>query len=212
VGPPLTGVHRCPRGGFAGGDLKNLVFHGDGLICPPEGYGEQIVELLTLRRPGAAFTSFLPGEENLTLDAALRGAAALIGKAPDFVLLGLGNADMLRGVAPAEALETLRALVQVLLLKTQARVSVATVCGAFLPPEARAGAAAFNAGLPSLSGDRVGLIDLDGPVNGFLDAHRRGGGEKRSLHAQPLRLTSMGRVFLSNTALGLISLEDLFPG
>ena len=189
------------------------MFYGDGLLCPPEGYGEGIVELLVLRHPDAAFRSFHHGEESLALDAALRGAASLIGKAPDFVFLGLGNVDMLRGVAPAEALASLRALIQVVLLKTQARVAVANVCGAFLPPEARAGAAGYNAGLmglPGESGDRVRVVNIDDPVNAFLEAHRRGGGEKRSLHVRPLCPTSMGRVFLSNTVFGLLSLEDIF--
>lgn len=186
------------------------MFFGDGLLCPSEGYGEPIVELLTLRRPGAAFKSYHPGEESLTLEAALRGAPAIIGKAPDFVLLGLGNADMARGVDPAAALEPLEALVQLLLLKTQARVAVANVCTAFQTAEARPAAAAFNAGLATLAGDRVERIDLDGPVNAFLEVHRRAAGEKRALHVGPLRLTSMGRVFLSHTVSARLALEELF--
>jgi hypothetical protein len=191
--------------------LKNLVFYGDGLLCPPEGYGEQIIELLVMRRPAAGFKSFHPGEETLTLETALRGAPSLIGKAPDFVYIGLGSADMLRGVEPAAAIENLRALIQLLMLKTQARVALAKVCAAFLPPEARVSAAAFNAGLDDLATDRVGIVNLDNPVSGFLEAHRRGGGGKHSLHLTPLRLTSMGRVFLSNTASRLLALEDFFP-
>jgi hypothetical protein len=187
------------------------VFYGDGLSCPPEGYAEHIVELLVLRRPEVAIKSFYPGEENLTLEAALRGAPALIGKAPDFVYLAVGAADLLRGTEPESALENLAALLQVLLLKTQARVVVANVCTAFLPQELRASAVAFNEGLNALCGERVIVADLDLPVTTFLEAHRRGGGEKRALHAQPLRLTSMGRVFLSNTAFTLLDLENLFP-
>jgi hypothetical protein len=190
------------------------VFFGDGLMCPPDGYGEQIVERLVMSRPDAVFKSFHPGEEALTLEAALRGAPALIGKAPDFVLLGLGNADMIRGISPDEALGNLRALIQVLLLKTQARVVVANVCGAFLAPDARAITAEYNAELALMAveheGERVDVLDLDGPVNRFLEAHRRGAGEKRSLHAGPLRLTSMGRVFLSGTAFDQLKLEDFF--
>jgi hypothetical protein len=203
--------------GAQGGGLKNLVFYGDGLLCPSEGYGEAIVELLVMRRPDATFKSFHPGDENLTLEGASHGAAALIGKAPDFVMLGLGNADMLRGTDPAAPLGHLRALLQVLALKTQARIVVANVCTAFLPQEARGIASEYNADLAALAasagewGDRVRVLDLDGPVHGFLDAHRRGGGEKRSLHVQPLRLTSMGRLFLSATAYGSLALEDFFP-
>lgn len=181
------------------------------MLCPPDGYGEHIVERLVLARPDATFASFHPGEEQLTLEAALRGAPALIGKAPDFIYLAIGGADLLRGGNAAEALENMRALAQVLLLKTHARIAVANLCTAFFPQEARAAAAAFNAGLAALSGERVLVVDLDEPVRAFLDAHRRGGGEKRSLHTRPLHLTSMGRLFLSHTAFALLDLESLIP-
>lgn len=194
--------------------MKNLVFYGDGLLCPPEGYGEAVIELLVTRRPGALFKSFHSGEEQLALEGALRGAPALIGKAPDIVVVGLGAVDLLQGADPDLACERLGALVNLLLLKTQARVALTTVCSSFLPAEARPAAAGFNAGLRGLAasaGDRVVVLDVDAAVAGFLDAHRRGGGEKRSLHAQPLRLTSTGRVFLSNTVYALLDLDAHFP-
>jgi hypothetical protein len=192
--------------------MKNLVFYGDGLLCPPDGYGEAIIELLVTNRPRAVFKSFHSGEENLSLEAALRGAPALIGKAPDLVVLGLGTVDVLHAVSTAESLERLAALIQLLVLKTQARVAVATVCGAFLPLEARPAAHEFNRGLAQLAENRVEIIDLDSAVAAFLEDHRQGAGEKRSLHAHALKLTSTGRVFLSNTAYRLLSLEDVFSG
>src|SRR5690606_8846591 len=103
-------------------------FCGDGLLCPPEGYGEAVVELLVTRRPGAAFKSYHVGEEQLTAVAALPVAPALIGKAPDLVVIGLGTADMAQELAPEASLEKLGALLQVLLLKTQTRVALTTVC------------------------------------------------------------------------------------
>lgn len=192
----------------------NLVFYGDGLLCPPEGYGEAVVELLVTRRPSAVFKSFHSGEEQLALEAALRGAPALIGKAPDLVVVGLGATDILQGADPDGSCEHLGALVNLLLLKTQARVALATVCASFLASEERPAAARFNAGLRGLAasaGDRVVILDVDTAVARFLDAHRRGSGEKRSLHAQPLRLTSTGRVFLSNTVYDLLDLDAYFP-
>ena len=189
------------------------MFYGDGLLCPPDGYGEGIVELLVMRRPDAAVKSFHPGEESLTLEAALRGAPSLIGKAPDLAYIALGAADALRGTDPDEALSSLRALLQVLRLKTTAHLAVANVCTAFLPSEARPAAAVFNAGLAALAAGgedatRLTLVDLDGPVTAFLEAHRRGPGEKRSLHAQPLRLTSMGRLLLARAAFERLGLEE----
>lgn len=189
--------------------MKKLVFHGDGLLCPPDGYGEAMVELLVLERPEAAIRSYHPGEEKLRVEEALRAAPALIGKAPDFIHLGVGSVDLLEGVAPETALEALKALVQLLVLKTQAVVSVATLIPAFLPPEARPAAEAFNAGLAALAAERVRVTDLDTPVRAFLDAHRRAAGEKRSLHAQPLKPTSMGRAFLARAAYVRSGLETL---
>jgi hypothetical protein len=194
--------------------LKNLVFFGDGLLCPPEGYGEAVVELFVTRHPGAAFKSFHLGEERLSLEAALGLVPALIGKAPELTVIGLGAADMNEGHAPEPSLEKLAALVQVLLSKTQTRVAVTTVCAAFLSPVARVAAAEFNAGVRMLpgtfpGGERVSVLDLDAAVDAFLDAHRRGVGEKRSLHASALRPTSMGRVFLSNTVYALLGGDSL---
>lgn len=195
--------------------LKNLVFFGDGLLCPPEGYGEAVVELLITRHPDVAFKSFHLGEERLTLEAAQGVAPALIGKAPDLAVIGLGAADMDEARPPEASLEKLAALVQLLLSKTQTRVAVATVCAAFLPSAARATAAEFNAGVRMLpgtfpGGDRVRVLDLDAAVDGFLEAHRRGAGEKRSLHVSALRPTSMGRVFLSNTVYALLGADSLW--
>jgi hypothetical protein len=165
-----------------------------------------------MRRPEAAFTASLPGEEGLTFEGATRDIPLLVGKAPDFVYLGLGTSDMLRGTDPADAFAALDALVQVLLQKTRARIAVANLCEAFLPPDARAAAVEFNFALPGLFTDRVQITDLNAPVNVFFDRHRRGSGEKRSLYeGSPPRLTSMGRVFLSHAAYGQLGLEDLFP-
>ena len=203
--------------GFAGECVKNLVFCGDGVLCPQDGYGDLLVELLTLRRPAASFHSFVRGEAELTTEGALRDAPALIGKAPDFVLLGVGHADILRGDEPALALARLRDLVQLLLIKTHADVAVASLCTAFLPAEAREAATAFNADLPDLvdrtstAGARVRVADLDAPVRAFLEAHRRGGGEKRALHVQSLRPTSMGRLLLAHAAWDALGLESFFP-
>ena len=197
--------------------MKKLVLYGDGFLCPPGGYGESLIDLLVMRRPEAAFTASLPGEEGLTLETALhRDVPLLVGKAPDFMHVCLGTVDMLRGVDPAEAFASLESLVQVLLQKTLARLAVATLCEAFLPPDARPAAVEFNLALPALLGDRLEIIDLNSPVNLFFERHRRGTGEKRSLYegardGAPPRLTSMGRVFLSHAAYGQLALEGLFP-
>jgi hypothetical protein len=191
--------------------VKNLVFCGDGVLCAPEGYGDTLVELLTLRRPAASFRSSVRGTAEFTTEDALRDAPALIGKAPDFVLLGVGHADALRGEDPARALARLRDLVQLLLLKTQADVAVAALCASFLPTESRAAADSFNAGLAELVGPRVRVVDLNTPVQGFLEAHRKGNGEKRALHVQALKPTSMGRFLLAQAAWDALDFETIFP-
>ncbi len=173
------------------------------MLCPPEGYGEQLVDLLVLRHPAAAFQSFHPGEESLTLEAAFKGAPLhILGKAPDFVYLALGNADLLESDDPKSMIRSLDALLQLVQQKTKARIAFASVCEAFLPEASqRENAAVYNAGLPALAGDRVSFLDLNTLVNGFLEKHRQGPGEKRALHQAPLQLTSMGRVFLSHAAM-----------
>jgi len=182
--------------------MKNLVFYGDGLLCPPEGYSEQVVDRLVLRHPEAAFQSYHPGEQNLTLEAALKGAPFhVIGKAPDVVFLGIGNADLLHSAEPAAMHAGLEALLQLIQQKTRAHLAFTSVCEAFLPEESqREKARVYNAGLSALAGERAILLDLNGHVNAFLERHRQGAGEKRALHVLPLQLTSMGRIFLSHMA------------
>jgi len=185
--------------------MKNLVFYGDGLLCPPEGYSEQLMDGLVLRHPEAALQSFHPGEQHLTLEAAFKGAPFhVIGKAPDFVFLGLGTADLLQSAEPSGMRANLEALLQLIQHKTRAHLAFTSVCEAFLPEESqREKARAYNAGLSALAGngERVSFLDLNSHANAFLEKHRRGAGEKRALHVLPLQLTSMGRVFLSHTAL-----------
>jgi hypothetical protein len=171
-----------------------------------------LIDLLVMRRPEAAFTASLPGEDGLSLESAARDLPLLIGKAPDFVYLGLGTVDILRGADPAEAFTTLDSFVQLLLLKTRARLAIANLCEGFLPADARPAALEFNRALPSLASDRVQITDLNSPVQVFFERHRRGSGEKRSLYeGSPPRLTSMGRVFLSHAAYGQLGLEEFFP-
>jgi hypothetical protein len=57
----------------------------------------------------------------------------------------------------------------------------------------------------------VRVVDLDAPVRAILDAHRRGGGEKRALHVQALRPTSMGRLLLAQAAWDALDFESIFP-
>ena len=183
--------------------MKNLVFYGDGLLCPPDGYGEAIVDLLVARNPAIAIQSFNPGENGLTLEAALKSTPLhLLGKAPDWVYLGLGHPDLLQSRDPKSMRETLESLLQLILLKTRARIAVTSVLEDFLPEDSqREKARMFNASLSTLTGERVLFLDLNTNVHEFLEKHRQGPGEKRALHALPLQLTSLGRIFLSQLAL-----------
>jgi hypothetical protein len=193
--------------------VKKLVFYGDGLLWPPEGYGEQLVDLLVFERPAETFQSFHPGEESLSLEKALKGAPLhLIGKAPDFIYLSIGAADLLQGHSPDSSLAELDHLLRLLQQKTRAQIFFPSLCTPFFPEEIRAQALAFNAGLPDLVRKAgANFLDLDFPACAFLDRHRQGKGEKRALHQGPLRLTSMGRVFFSQTAFRLLPWQRIFP-
>ncbi len=180
-------------------------------MCPPAGYGEHVLDLLVLRHPGAALKAYHPGEERLTLEAALAGLAPVIGKAPDFLHLGFGHTDVLVGRSPGEVLQGFEVLLQTLLMKTQARITLANLCEAFLPEAMRVAARECNVALKALEGDRVQVLDLNLPVLQFLDRHRRGGGEKRSLHENALRLTSLGRTLLARTVFEQAEIAGMFP-
>jgi hypothetical protein len=104
------------------------VLYGDGLLAPSGGgYGEQLIDLLVMRRPDAAFTTSYTHEDHLEADAVARDLPVLIGKAPDFVYLALGTLDMLRGADPEAAFATLENLARVL-HRRRARGSPSPIC------------------------------------------------------------------------------------
>jgi lysophospholipase L1-like esterase len=170
------------------------------------------VDLLVLRHPGALFRSFHPGESTLTLEAALKSTPLhVLGKAPDWVYLGLGTADLLQPLQqPGAMLENLDSLIQLILQKTRAQLVFTPAFEAFFSDESqREKARAYNAGLPALARDRAYFLNLNAKVNAFLEKHRLGSGDKRALHELPLKLTSMGRVFLSHAAQESLPQENL---
>jgi len=106
--------------------------------------------------------------------------------------------------------ETLESLLQLILLKTRAQIAFTSVIEAFLPEESqREKAAVYNSSLSSMTGERLLFLDLNTSVQAFLEKHRQGIGEKRALHVLPLQLTSMGRVFLSHSALRNLPWDNL---
>ena len=169
------------------------------------------MDLLVFQKPEIAVQSFHPGEKSLTIETALKGAPFhVVGKAPDWVYLGLGLPDLLQSTDPKLMLENLESLLQLILQKTRAQIAFTSAYEAFLPEESqRENARIYNASLSSLKGERIFLLDLNTSVNEFLQKHRQGSGEKRALHLLPLQLTSMGRVFLSHTALKNLPWDNL---
>ena len=165
-----------------------------------------------MRKPNGAFQSFHLGEESLSLETAEKQAAFhVIGKAPDLIFLGMGHTDLLAGKSSDAMRIAFASLLDLLQAKTQAHIAFASICEAFFPEEnQRETARTFNTTLSAFAGPRTRFLDLNSPVNTFLDQHRQGKGEKRALHLSPTRLTSMGRVLLAEILFQQLGWSELF--
>ena len=193
--------------------MTNIVLYGDGLICPPQGFGESFADLLTLRCPSAAIQIFQTGGETLDLEAGLKGAAfQVIGKAPDLVFLSFGHSDLLKKTPAEKMAELMSDLLRLLIAKTRANIVFSTCFPNFLSEELRENGRAYNTALQPLTSERAIFLDLNSPILDFLVKHHQNSGEKRALHQNPQRLTSMGRILLAHTALeGLLSRNLIIP-
>ncbi len=191
--------------------MKKIVFYGDGILRPPSGYSEQLIDLLVFHHPLASFQSFHLGEECLTLDSALKNAPFhVIGKAPDLIFLALGNTERLQQEAISLSLEKLHTLIHLFTLKTKAKIVLTSLCSAFYSEASRDDVLAYNVGMQKIALlPQLQWLDLDSAVHTFLEKHRLGMGEKRALHQGPMALTSMGRVFLSQTAYSQLPWDTL---
>lgn len=187
------------------------------MLTGPAGYAELLGDHLYLHHPRAELSlSVVPatiGEDGATLAGALREAPLhAIGRDPDLLCLGFGPADLKSGRSPEEVLRHIRDLSALVLQKTHAHLVLPLLISSFFPEnEDRARARAVNAGLATLSGSRVAVVDLESKVESFLHAHRESEGDQRALHLDTGRLTPLGQLLLAHHAYALVPWPDLRP-
>jgi len=196
--------------------VKKIIFWGDPLLTGPAGYAELLGNHVFLHYPRADLSlAAIPaapasGDAGVsTLSDALREAPLhAIGKDPDLLYLGFGDADLAAGRAPGEAARLLQDLVTLVLQKTHARIALTRVVPAFFPESLRDACQAFNRRLDSLAAPRVSILDLDGRVEAFLREHRESPGDQRALHVDTTRLTPLGQLLLAHHAFALTPWPD----
>ncbi len=196
--------------------MKKIIFWGDPLLTGSAGYAELLGNHVFLHYPRAdlslatipaASTHGEAGGPSLS-DAFREAPLHAIGKDPDLLYLGFGDADLAAGQTPDEAARLLQDLVTVVLQKTHARIALSQVISAFFPEALRAACQAFNRRLQTLAGPRVTLLDLDGRVEAFLREHRESPGDQRALHVDTGRLTPLGQLLLAHHAFALTPWPD----
>jgi len=181
--------------------MKRLIFLGDGLSLGKSGYGELLHSHLILSAPQSSFEFSSFSDDEMTYEKAFTSVPVhVIGKAPVLVLLALGYNDILGG-KPIESLKkSLVDTVNLILDKTQASIVLTNLCSAFFQGNSRLldRCREFNQICGEVSNtERITQIDVDTPTTRFLDVHRLGKGEKRSLHMDGPRLTTLGVLLLS---------------
>lgn len=197
--------------------MKKIIFWGDAMLTGPAGYAELLGDHVFLHHPRAELSlSVVPatvGSDGSTLADALREAPLhAIGRDPDLLYLGFGPADLKAGKASEEILRKLRDLADLVLHKTHAHLVLPLLSSNFfLDEEDRVRAQAVNAGLAAMAGTRVAIVDLESPVEAFLQAHLESEGDQRALHQDSSRLTSLGQLLLAHHAYALVPWPDLRP-
>jgi hypothetical protein len=194
--------------------VKKIIFWGDGFLAGSTGYAETLSHHIFLHHPQADIATSIYGGGPATWQDAVRDAPLhVIGKAPDLVILGFGSADLAQGRSPAAIMEDAQSGVSLMLQKTQSHICLISMISSFcIEDEDRDACRALNMGLRALAVNRVAWIDLDLEVERFLEQHRKGPGEKHSLHVDKTRLTPLGRLFLAYHAYRLISWPGLSRG
>jgi len=180
---------------------KRLVLYGDGLICPPDGFGEIFLDHLLMMAPGASWQSSIQGSETLSLKQALSEISLhVIGKAPQQLLLAFGAGEIAMGQAPENLAKYLEEMLHLVTTKTQSQVALLSLPEAFFPVgETRQSAVKYNRILASLAKPGIYHLSINPAIESFLAQHRESLGEKKSLHFAPNRLTTLGKLFLAQT-------------
>ncbi len=178
-----------------------LVLYGDGLLYPPHGFGELLLDALLLKAPSLAWQASLQGSDDLGVEKAFHEASwRLVGKAPQEVVLAFGATEIEKGAKAKDLLPWLQELLHLIHSKTQAEIALVALPLAFFSegPE-REEAANWNASLAELNSSVIDCFDLNTPVQAFFQEHRESLGEKRALHLAPNRLTMLGKLLLAQT-------------
>lgn len=192
-------------------NVKKIILWGDGVLAGSAGFGDLLVNHIFLHHPRADVSAFVYGGEHAGLQDALRETPLhVIGKAPDLVLLGFGYADLAAGKSPEDMARMFQSACALVLQKTEARVCLLSLIPTFFPDESEGEKARdLNARLRGLVSQRILFTDLETPVQRFLEEHKRSPGEKRALHLDSARLTTLGRLVLAHHAYQLIPWPDL---
>ncbi len=188
--------------------MKKLVFLGEELSFGKDGFGELLHSHLILSAPQFSFELSSFSDNEMTYEKAFTSVPVhVIGKAPDLVLLALGYNDLL-SEKPVDSLKkSLLDTLNLILDKTRASIMVTNLCSAFFQGNTQLldRCREFNQICGEVSNtERITGIDVDTPTIRFLDEHRLGKGEKRSLHIDGPHLTILGALLLSRIIAGKI--------
>ena len=124
----------------------------------------------------------------------------MIGKAPQKVILCLGATELEQGAPASTLLDTLHTSLSLIQDKTHAHTILVTPpVGFFVEGKARQEAERFETGAKALVNQSRTHISTSAVVAQFLSAHRENEGEKRALHVQATRPTTLGRLLLADS-------------
>ncbi len=187
--------------------MKNLLLFGDGVLFGPDGFGDYLIAQFFLAQPAAVYTFNCHGRDELCWDEALEMAPFhILGRAPQGIVLGLGHSDIHLLRPMDQVFCDLSALLDLIVGKSQATIYLCQVCPSLFAgdEEKLERVSAYNSRLVEKQNSRIKLMRFSDAVEDFLSQHRKGRGEKHSIHSQWNRLTILGRILFANILLSQI--------
>ncbi len=178
--------------------MKKIIFWGDEVFTGSHGFAEILIDYIFLSHPLNQIQTYSYGGEGATWQQVLAQTPLhVISKSPDQILLCLGYNEIQSGKNVEYISIEVHNLLHLILEKTKAEIFVGNLCVDLFAEDKQEQAKQFNQILANINLPRLRLVDLDIPFKNYLQKHRESTGEKRSLHTQWNKLTTLGKLLLA---------------
>jgi len=193
--------------------MNKMVFVGDSLLTGEQGYYPLVEAKILLDNPATEFLFECIKKDCETYGQIFnQSSAVIIGRAPQHLFLSLGIQDIYSAAGSLDILNSARNTLELLKDKTGASIFLTNAATILIGADKFMDKCnEFNQGLNTICEELdINLINLDAHTKKFLNEHRVGSGEKRSLHKNGPELYPMGQMLMAELIYNRIKQEVNF--